>query len=361
MRRRCTEPCRTLRAALAALALLCAPLPAAAQAPLVLAFIPQENPEKLVGDIREITAYLAGELKREVKGYVTLDHAAAIEALAAAKADISFMGALPSALARSRIGAEVVLSEVYRGKPFYAGAIFVRRDSGLDRIETLRGKVIAFADPISESGYLYPLDIFVRAGLLERGVDPHRFFRRVYFAGGYQQAIQAVANGLVDAAGVSIYSPLLLPPTQQGRRGFDCRIGFRSPRMPSSRDAASTPRSGKRSSLPCSSSTSLSTDICSVMYTIPTAMCARARQTMTKSPRSRGAMDCSDDRRAGFRRRDGPVCARPATSHRSAFVRHSRWPAGGRHWIEWRGQDHASQTHQRVGAPLGGPPRFVRR
>ena len=216
MRRRCTEPCRTLRAALAALALLCAPLPAAAQAPLVLAFIPQENPEKLVGDIREITAYLAGELKREVKGYVTLDHAAAIEALAAAKADISFMGALPSALARSRIGAEVVLSEVYRGKPFYAGAIFVRRDSGLDRIETLRGKVIAFADPISESGYLYPLDIFVRAGLLERGVDPHRFFRRVYFAGGYQQAIQAVANGLVDAAGVSIYSPLLLPPTQQG-------------------------------------------------------------------------------------------------------------------------------------------------
>jgi phosphonate transport system substrate-binding protein len=37
----------------------------------------------------------------------------------------------------------------------------------------------------------------------------------VYFAGGYQQAIQAVANGLVDAAGVSEFADLLLTPAQQ--------------------------------------------------------------------------------------------------------------------------------------------------
>ena len=187
----------------------------AADKPLVLAFIPQENPEKLIGDIRGISRYLAGEIGHPVRGFVTLDHTAAIEALSAETADISFMGALPYVMARARNGARALLSEVYRGKPYYAAAIFVRRDSNIRTIEALRGKTIAFADPVSESGYLYPRDLFARANLLGRGDDMHNFFRRVYFAGGYQQAIQAVANGLVDAAGVSIYAPLLLPPNQQ--------------------------------------------------------------------------------------------------------------------------------------------------
>ncbi|MFQ5989501.1 MAG: phosphate/phosphite/phosphonate ABC transporter substrate-binding protein [Candidatus Methylomirabilales bacterium] len=182
--------------------------------PLVLAFIPQENPEKLIGDIEVITTYLEKELGFPVKGFVTHDHAAAVEALRNGEADFSFMGALPYVLAHHQIGAEVILAEVYRGYPMYRGRIFVRKDSGIAKIEDLRGKSIAFADPVSESGYLYPLDIFVRAGLLKRGDDPQAFFKTVYFAGGYQQAIQAVANGYVDAAGASQYADLLLSPRQ---------------------------------------------------------------------------------------------------------------------------------------------------
>jgi phosphonate transport system substrate-binding protein len=188
--------------------------PAAAQT-LTLAFIPQENPEKLIGDVQAITRYLAGETKLEVKGYVTQDHAAAVEALAAGHADAAFMGALPAVMANAQAGAEIVLAEVYRGKPWYSGAIFVKRGSPVRGLADLRGKTIAFADPISESGYLYPYELFVAAKLVGRDDDPQKFFRRVYFAGGYQQAIHAAANGLVDAAGVSIYAPFLLPLDKQ--------------------------------------------------------------------------------------------------------------------------------------------------
>jgi phosphonate transport system substrate-binding protein len=188
---------------------------AAAQETLRLAFIPQENPEKLLDDITVIRDYLASEIGVPVEGFVTLDHAAAIEALRGQSADISFMGALPYVLARDQIGAEVLLSEVYRGKPSYVARIFVRRDSGIEAVADLAGKSIAFADPISESGYLYPLEIVADAGLLAPGADPQSFFGRVYFAGGYQQAIQAMANGLVDAAGVSQFAELLLTPEQQ--------------------------------------------------------------------------------------------------------------------------------------------------
>ena len=182
--------------------------------PLILAFIPQENPEKLIGDITEITTYLQGELGIPVEGYVTQDHAAAVEALRNGEADISFMGALPYILAHNQVGAEVILSEVYRGSPVYTSRIFVRADSGIKTLADLEGKSIAFADPISESGYLYPLDSFVQAGLLERGADPQTFFSTIYFAGGYQQSVQAVLNGYVDAAGASQFAELLIPPTR---------------------------------------------------------------------------------------------------------------------------------------------------
>ena len=182
--------------------------------PLVLAFIPQENPEKLIGDIEIITEYLQKEMGIAVKGYVTQDHAAAVEALRNGEADISFMGGLPYVLAHEIIGAEVILSEVYRGSPTYSARIFVLKDSGIEKVEDLKGKSIAFADPISESGFIYPLEIMVEAGLLKRGDDPKVVFSDVYFAGGYQQAIQALANGLVDAAGVSQFADLLLTPEQ---------------------------------------------------------------------------------------------------------------------------------------------------
>jgi len=198
---------------------LCVVLPAnqataIPQNKLTLAFIPQENPEKLLDDISVIRSYLSEEIGMEIDGYVTLDHATAVEALRNGTADISFMGALPYVLAHHHVNAQVVLAEVYRGSPMYRARLFVRRDNGITSLADLRGKSIAFADPISESGYLYPLNLFAEAGFLKPGDDPQTFFSSVYFAGGYQQAIQAVANGYVDAAGVSQFAELLLTPAQ---------------------------------------------------------------------------------------------------------------------------------------------------
>ncbi len=190
---------------------------AAQDTALRLAFIPQENPEKLLGDIEAISGWLASEIGVPVEGFVTIDHAAAVEALRNGDADISFMGALPFVLAEAEIGAVPLLSEVYRDAPSYTGRIFVRRDSGIGALADLRGRDIAFADPISESGYLYPLAEFVEARLIDGPGAAEAFFGRVFFAGGYQQAMQAMAEGLVDAAGASQYADLLLTPQQQAQ------------------------------------------------------------------------------------------------------------------------------------------------
>ncbi|ARE85487.1 phosphate/phosphite/phosphonate ABC transporter, periplasmic binding protein [Roseovarius mucosus DSM 17069] len=208
---------RTMLALAAAGAVSLATPLAAQDTALRLAFIPQENPEKLLGDIEAITGWLASEIDVPVEGFVTIDHAAAVEALRNGDADISFMGALPFVLAEAEIGAVPLLSEVYRDAPSYTGRIFVRRDSGIAGLADLRGRDIAFADPISESGYLYPLAEFVEAGLIDGPGAAEAFFGRVFFAGGYQQAMQAMAEGLVDAAGASQYADLLLTPQQQAQ------------------------------------------------------------------------------------------------------------------------------------------------
>ena len=204
---------RTLLASFTALAFSAAG--AYAKETLKIAFIPQENPEKLLGDIDVITKWMGEQLGVPVQGFVTFDHAAAVEALRNGDADVSFMGALPFVLAESQMGAEALVSEVYRGYPSYAGRVFVRKDSGIETLADLKGRDIAFADPVSESGYLYPLDLFVEDGLFTGTQGAVDFFGNSFFAGGYQQAMQAMANGLVDAAGASQYADMLLSPEQQ--------------------------------------------------------------------------------------------------------------------------------------------------
>ena len=183
--------------------------------PLRIAFIPSTNPDQMLEDVRPVVAYLEQELGRPVRSYVMIDYSAAVEALRAGHADVSFMSPLPYVMAHQMGAADALLGEIYRGRTTYQAKIFVRRDSGISTLAALRGKTIAFVDPISSSGFMYPVDILYRAGLLQPGEAPETFFSRAYFAGGDEQAIRSVFNGFTDAAGVGEFSILLLRPEER--------------------------------------------------------------------------------------------------------------------------------------------------
>ena len=162
-----------------------------------------------------MTEYLEKELGRPIRSFTATDYAGVVEALRYGSADVGFMGPLQYVLAHEQAGAYPILGEVYNGEATYTSRIFVRKDSNLDSVEDLRGRTMAFVDPISSSGFLYPLDIFKRKGLVSGRDDMESFFDRVYFAGGDEQAIRAVLNGFVDAAGVGQYSFSLLRPEER--------------------------------------------------------------------------------------------------------------------------------------------------
>lgn len=177
---------------------------------LRIVFIAYANPDQLLEDVRPVVGYLNQQLNIRIKPFVASDYAGVVEALRNKTADMGFMGPLQYVIAHDQTGASPILGEVYKGKPFYVSRIFVRKDSGIKTLEDLRGKTIAFVDPISSSGYMYPLDIFKDAGLIQDKDEADKFFKRVYFAGGDEQAIRAVLNKFVDAAGIGQYSHSLL-------------------------------------------------------------------------------------------------------------------------------------------------------
>lgn len=184
--------------------------------PLKIAFISYANPQQVAKDTDAVVQYLEPYLGRTVKGFVTSDYGSSIEALRGGQADLAFVDPLAFMMAHERIGARPLLLEIYAsGRPSYHSCIWVRKDSGVKKLDDLRGKTIAFADQVDMSGHLLPRDIFVRAGLLKTNKLEGEFFKQVYFAGGDEQAIRAVYNGFVDAAGISQYAYQLLRPEER--------------------------------------------------------------------------------------------------------------------------------------------------
>ena len=179
--------------------------------PLNVAFISYANPQQVVRDSEGVVAYLQRFVGVPVRGFVTLDYGSSIEAMRGGKADLAFVDPLAFMMAHEQIGARPLLLEVYgAGTPTYHSSLWVRKDSGIEKLEDLRGKSIAFADQVDMSGHLLPRDVFVKAGLLSPRRIESEFFKQVYFAGGDEQAMRAMFNGFTDAAGVSQYSLGLL-------------------------------------------------------------------------------------------------------------------------------------------------------
>ncbi len=74
---------------------------------------------------------------------------------------------------------------------------FARKDSGISKIEDAKGKVFAFGEPNSTSGYLVPgAELIATYGKLED------YFSEVKMSGGHEQTIVGVSKGDF-AAGVS--------------------------------------------------------------------------------------------------------------------------------------------------------------
>jgi phosphonate transport system substrate-binding protein len=185
-------------------ALLAAGLPlasgrsAAAQASLHLVLTPSQKPTDLLATGEEFAQVLGKLVGVPVRVTVASDYAAVIEALRNRTADLAFVHPGGYVLASREARAVIVAKNLWHGKASFTSRIYVRKDSGIKAVEELRGKTIAFVDPASSSGYIYPMVLLIKRGLVKNR-DPRTFFKDVVFSGAHDASMRALLNGHVDA------------------------------------------------------------------------------------------------------------------------------------------------------------------
>jgi len=89
----------------------------------------------------------------------------------------------------------------YSGQPLYRAYLIVAaRDVHTSSILQLKGRVFAYADPYSNTGYLAP-----RYQLKQAGEDPAHFFSKTFFTYSHRKLVDAVVSGLAHGASVDSY------------------------------------------------------------------------------------------------------------------------------------------------------------
>ncbi len=133
------------------------------------------------------------------KMYAPADYNGVIEGLLGGNLDLAWLGA--SAYAKIYMtdpeAVEPALIKVNAdGSTGYYAIGFARADSGIKSLMDMKGKVFAFNDPNSTSGYLIP-SVEIPQII---GMPMDEFFGEVRFTGGHEQSIVAVYNGDIDAS-----------------------------------------------------------------------------------------------------------------------------------------------------------------
>ena len=170
--------------------------------PIQVFFVPSVEAQVIVtgGDVMAQALEEATGLHFEVS--VPTSYAATVEAMCAAP-DVS-MGFIPAAgyvVASNRCGVEVGAAAVRFGWPVYWAQYIVRRDSDIFTFGDLAGKVWAYGDPGSTSGFIVP-----SVELQAAGIEPASTLE----TGGHTQTVRAVYNGEADF-GTTFFSPPLVP------------------------------------------------------------------------------------------------------------------------------------------------------
>lgn len=177
---------------------------------LTIGVMPNEDPMVFELQSQMLEDYFTEKLGIETEVFFPTDATTTVESIVTGDTQIAFMSARPAEFAYERSDEKTLLfmaevrpfksAEGEKLDTFYWSEFWVKKDSGINKLEDAEGKNVAFSGPTSTSGYLFPMSKLVDKGLIESGDGADTFFSNVLFSGGYQQSLTALIEGQVDIA-----------------------------------------------------------------------------------------------------------------------------------------------------------------
>ncbi|MFI7614598.1 phosphate/phosphite/phosphonate ABC transporter substrate-binding protein [Nonomuraea terrae] len=162
---------------------------------LRFAAVPVEQNIDPTAEYKDIIALIERNTGKKVEFVRSTDYNAVIEGMVSGKIDLAEFGPLSYVLAKSNGAAITPIASMVEkgGTPTYQSYGIVPADSRIRDISGFKGAKVCFVDPGSTSGYLFPSQ-----GLLAAGVDPKTGVRPV-MAGGHDNSVLSVASGTCEA------------------------------------------------------------------------------------------------------------------------------------------------------------------
>jgi phosphonate transport system substrate-binding protein len=193
-----------LGTAIAGVALsLCAAFAHAAET-LRVSAIPDEAPTELLRKFEPLGSYLEQQLGMKVQFVPVSDYAAVVEAIAADRLDMAWLGGFTFVQTHIKTGTAIPL--VQRAEDEQFTSKFITADPDVKSVQDLKGKTFAFGSISSTSGSLMP-----RYFMLKDGIKPEEFFSRIAYSGAHDATVAWVqagkaAGGVLNA---SVWEKLL--------------------------------------------------------------------------------------------------------------------------------------------------------
>ncbi len=184
---------------------------AARQQTLVLGRV-SSDPVKTLPRLQALGEYLAGHLAHlgitGSEAYVARSNAEMAAMLRSGQVDAVSETVMSAFSYADQAGAELLMREWKRGVSSYRSVLFARQDSDIDTIDDLRGRVIAFEDRGSTSGFLIPMAMLRQHGLEAvelpaPGIAPPPGKVGYVFVGTEINIAAWVTRGMVDAGALN--------------------------------------------------------------------------------------------------------------------------------------------------------------
>jgi len=163
-------------------------------AELKFGYTPVFSEAEMKAEFEPVNNYLSKALGVKISLYIAKDYGDLQKQMEAGVVDIGSFS--PFAYVDAARGGKIKLiaQSILDNSAFYHGIIIARKTTGASNLTDLEGKRFAFVDKKSASGYVYP-----RAMLIEKGVNPDKFFKEILFAGNHSKVIDQVLSGEADA------------------------------------------------------------------------------------------------------------------------------------------------------------------
>jgi len=164
---------------------------------LSLGVIPYLRMDDLQNEMNPVIKYLSKKLHRPTKLNVSADYGNLARLLDDRQVHLAWFS--HASLQQLGIGKswEVLCRPFQKGNVTYFGKIIARANSNIETIEDLKGKIFAYVDKNSGSGFYFPNMLFK-----SKGIDPLKLFSKVVFTHSHDVSIDGVLDGKYDGAAV---------------------------------------------------------------------------------------------------------------------------------------------------------------